>query len=251
MNNWAKTTVAKYVNVGTPLVLMGALWLYLWVFPWYEAYVYDPHWGHNYAEALAFLAVGLAYFNRRLTSDVLALLAATLIIPASLELLSHPVTAIAGGVLVALIILDMIVERGRKEDLGQPSNQRLNFWLKGHLLRFAHTMLGHLALIYFLVRLPGGTYETGLVTKVYDGMLIPFILLALLEGSVRALGGIPIARLGFFWGMLTMLVSLILLINQPETWACLGITVVVSVLAIVALVITGKSAPNTPSEGGA
>ncbi len=235
MNDWARTTVTKYLNVGTPLVLMGALWLYLWVFPWHQAYVYDPRWGHNYAEALAFLAVGLAYFNRRFMSDVLVFLAATLIIPASLELLPHPVTAIVGGVLVALIILDMIIERGRENDLGQPSNKRLRFWLKNHLLRFAYIMLGHLALTYFLVRLPGGTYETELVTKVYDGMLVPFIILALLEGSVRALGGIPTARLGFFWGMLTMLVSLILLINQSETWVCLGITVVVSALAIAAL----------------
>jgi hypothetical protein len=226
---------------------MGALWLYLWVFPWYEAYVYDPRWGHNYAEALAFLAVGLAYFNRRLISDVLAFLAATLIIPASLELLPHPVTAIVGGALAALIILDMIVERGREEDLGQPSNRRLNFWLKGHLLRFAYVMLGHLALTYFLVRLPAGTYETELVTKVYDGMLIPFVLLALLEGSVQALGGIPTAQLGFFWGTLTMIVSLILLANQPETWVVLAITVVVTVLAIVALFITRRSATSTPS----
>ena len=119
MNSRAITIATKYVNVGTPMVLMGVLWLYLWVFPWYEAYVYDPRWGHNYAEALAFLAVGLAYFNRRFISDVLALLAATLIIPASLELISHPVTAIAGGVLVALIILDMIVwEDCRGQGLG-------------------------------------------------------------------------------------------------------------------------------------
>ena len=247
MKDWAKIIATKYVNVGTPLVLMGALWLYLWVFPWYEAYVYDPRWGHNYAEALAFLAVGLAYFNRRLISDVLAFLAATLIIPASLELLPHPVTAIAGGVLVALIILDIIFERGRKEDLGQPSNRRLSFWLKGHVLRFAYVMLGHLALTYFLVRLPGGTYETDLVTKVYDGMLILFVLIALLEGPVKALGGIPVARLGFFWGMLMMIVSLIILSNQPETWVVLGITVVVTVLAIVALVITRKSATSTPA----
>ena len=250
MNNWARTTVTKYINVGTPLVLMGAMWLYLWVLPWYKTYIYNPHWGHNYAEALAFLAVGLAYFNRRLVSDVLALLAATLIIPASLELWPHPVTAITGGVLVVLIILDMIVERGRKDDLGQPSNRRLNFWLKGHLLRFAYVMLGHLALTYFLVRLPGGTYETVLVTKVYDGMSVPFVLLALLEGSVRVLGGIPIARLGFFWGMLTTLVSLILLSSQPETWVVLGITIVVSVLAIIALVVSRRSATSTSSEGG-
>jgi hypothetical protein len=28
MDNWAKTIVRKYVNVGTPLILMGAQWLY-------------------------------------------------------------------------------------------------------------------------------------------------------------------------------------------------------------------------------
>jgi len=244
MNNRAKTIVTKYVNVGTPLVLMGALWLYLWMFPWYEAYVHDPRWGHNYAEALAFLAVGLAYFNRRFISDVLALLTATLIVPASLELVSHPVTAIAGGVLVALIILDMIVERGREEDLGQPSNRRLRFWLKGHLPTFAYVMLGHLALVYFLVRLPGGTYENDLVTKVYDGMLVPFALLAILERPVRTLGSIPTAQLGFFWGMLTIIVSLILLIGQPETWVTLGITVVVTVLGVVALIANREAAAD-------
>jgi hypothetical protein len=247
MSNWANTVVTKYVNVGTPLVLMGGLWLYLWVFPWYNAYVYDPRWGHNYAEALAFLAVGLAYFNRRLVSQVLAFLAVTLIIPASLELLPHPVTAIVGGVLAVLIIVDMIVERGRKDDLGQPSSRRLSFWLKEHLPRFNYLMLGHLALIYFLVRLPGGTYETDLVTNVYDAMLIPFVLLALLERPVRTLWGLPTARLGFFWGMLTMLVSLVLLIDQPETWVCLAITVVVSAVAVVALIRARSPSTDPPA----
>jgi hypothetical protein len=245
MNSWAKTIVTKYINVGTPTVLMGALWLYLWVFPWYEAYVYEPHWGHNYAEALAFLAVGLAYFNRRLISDVLGLLASLLIIPASLELLPHPATAITGGVLVALIMVDMVVERGRKTDLGQFSSRRLNFWLKRHLISFSYFMLGHLSLVYFFVRLPSGTYETDLVTIVYDGMLIPFVLLAMLESPVRALAKIPTAWLAFFWGMLTMIVSLILLISQPETWVCMAIVLVATVLGIIALLLNREPAAST------
>jgi len=96
-------------------------------------------------------------------------------------------------------------------------------------------MLGHLALTYFLVRLPAGTYETDTVTKVYDGMLIPFVLLAILERPVKILWGLPTARLGFFWGMLTIIVSLLLLIDQSETWICLGISVAVAVLGAVAL----------------
>jgi hypothetical protein len=242
MDNWAKTVVERYVNAGTSLVLMGAQWLYLWVFPWYGAYVSDPHWGHNYAQSLAFLAVGLAYFSGRLVSDALALLASILIIPSALELLPHPVTAITGGVLAALIILDMVVERGRKEDLGQPANRRWSFWLKGHVLRFAYVMLGHLALIHFFVRLPGGTYETDLVTIVYNGMSLPFLTLALLDESLRGRWATLVKRVGFFWGMLTMIVALIILSHQPETLVCLGITLVTTAIAIVATAVDHRSA---------
>ena len=71
-------------------------------------------------------------------------------------------------------------------------------------------MLAHLALIYFFVRLPAGTYETDLVTKVYDAALIPLAILALLEGVAKRLGAIPVPWLSFFWGMGTIVVSLIL-----------------------------------------
>ena len=96
MNSLARTLERRYINVGTPLVLMGTTWLYVWVFHWMDAYFYDPRWGHNYLEAAAFLIVGLAYFNRRLVSDVIALVAATMIVPVSLELLPHWATASTG-----------------------------------------------------------------------------------------------------------------------------------------------------------
>ncbi len=237
MANWAKAAVDRYIHAGAATALMGALWLYLWVFPWYGAYKHDPRWGHNYAEALAFLSLGLAYFNGRLVSHVLAFLGSMLVIPASLGLWPTQVTAIAGAVIAALLIVAMIVERKRKTDLAQPANRRLTFWLKRHLPRFAYAMLGHIALTYYLVRLPGGTYETDLVTKVYDILLIPFVLVAMFEDSIKAVGRVPTALLGYFWGMLTMIVSLVLLIDQPETWVVLGIVVLATVLAIAALVV--------------
>jgi hypothetical protein len=238
--NWSDHVVKKYVNVGTPLVLMGALWLALWVGPWYPAYIYDPRWGHNYAESLAFLAVGLAYFNRRFVSDVLALVATVLIIPASLELVAHSVTAIAGGVLVVLIIVDMIVERGRDDDLFAPSNRRLRFWLKSHLLRFGYLLLAHIALTYFLVRLPAGTYETDLVTVFYDVLSIGFLALALTEGAIRGDTGVRIARAGFFWGLSTMVISLAIIMAQnpddrPEALICLAVTLAALAIGTVAL----------------
>lgn len=241
MKRWATVIVEKYINVGTPLVLIGGLWLYLWVFQWYDAYLFDPRWGHNYLESSAFLIAGLAYFNRRLLSDYLSLIAASMIVPVSLELLPHSTTAIVGGVLIILTIVDILVERGRETDLAQPSNRRLSFFLERHIPRFTYIMLAHLALIYFLVRLPGGTYETDLVTKVYDAALIPLTLLALLESSVKRVGAILVRWISFFWGMATIIASLILLIDQPETWICMGIALVVTGLGIAALVWTRRS----------
>ncbi|MGD2147375.1 MAG: hypothetical protein PVH41_11835 [Anaerolineae bacterium] len=240
MNKRVRLIAKRLINVGTPLVLMGGLWLYLWVFQWFDAYLYDPRWGHNYLEAAAFLIAGLAYFNRRLISQVISLIAATMIVPVALELLPHSATAIAGAVLIVLTIVDIFVERGREADLAQPTNRRIAFWLKRHLPRFTYVMLAHLALIYFLVRLPAGTYETDLVTKVYDAALFPLAILALLEGMAKKLGNIPVPWLSFFWGMATIIVSLIILIQQPETWVPMGIATIATAAGIVALVLAQR-----------
>lgn len=97
MRTLNRTVADSFVNAGTPPILMGGMWLLLWLFPWRPAFIAEPHWGHNYAQSLAFLCVGLAYFSRWFLSEVLAFIASLLVIPAALELLPHPVTAIAGG----------------------------------------------------------------------------------------------------------------------------------------------------------
>ena len=94
MSRFVRAIDEKLLNGGTPLLLMGTQWLYLWLFIWYKTYLEDPRWGHNYVMSLAFLAVGLAYFNRRLLSDILSVIAAALVIPASLALLPHSISHI-------------------------------------------------------------------------------------------------------------------------------------------------------------
>jgi hypothetical protein len=248
MNSLARKISEKYINVGTPLVLMGAMWLYLWVVHWMDAYFYDPRWGHNYLEASAFLIVGLAYFNRRLISDLIALVAATLIVPVALELLPHWATAIAGGVMIVLTIIDMVVERGRDTDLLQPANKRWRFWLKGHLLRFALVMIAHMSLIFFLVRVPADSYEKNeLVTWVFDGAMIMIAILGLLDGAVKKLGAISVPVMGFFAGMAAILASLVILTldNHPETWILSGITVVATIVGIAAVAIARRPEPSS------
>ena len=234
----------KLLNGGTALVLIGALWLYLWVFPWYISYRSDPHWGHNYAEALAFLAVGIAYFNRRLLSYIFAFITAIIIIPTALELLPHYITAITNASLLILIILDTVFERKFQYDLFHPSNKQLGFWLKKHVPRFSYIMLAHMALLYYLVRLPMGTYETDLVTKVYNGMLFPFIILLLLEDMPGIFNGTFAKYSSYFWGLAAMIVSLVLLSNQSETWPIMAITLIFTLLGIIALVSKTRAKSN-------
>lgn len=249
MNRLAGIITEKYLNSGTALVLMGVQWLYLWAIPWHKYFVENPHHGTNYAQAIAFLTVGLAYYNRRLLSDILAFLAVLLIIPAALELLPHPVTAITGGSLLILVIIDILVERKRKQDLAIPSSKPLAFWLKKHMPRFSYIILAHLAFLYFLVRLPAGTYETDLVTKVFDGMLIPFVVLILLEDMPGIFKSVIAKRVGFFWGMAAMIVSLVLLSGQPETWPTMVITCLVTVIGIVAFIVSLRK-PAQVDGGG-
>jgi hypothetical protein len=244
MNSLARTIARRYINVGTPLVLMGAMWLYLWSVQWRQYYFDDPRWGHNYLEAAAFLIVGLAYFSRRLLSDAIALIAAILIVPVSLELLPHNATAIAGAAMIVLTIIDMVIERKRDTDILQPSNKRWSFWLKGHLLRFALVMVAHLSLIFFLVRVPAGSYEKDeLVTWVFDGAMIVVAILGLLDGAVKRLGSISVPLLGFSAGMATIIASSVILLFKGDAvlWPILAITIVVTAAGIVALIVARRS----------
>ncbi|MFC1892749.1 hypothetical protein ACFLYR_01755 [Chloroflexota bacterium] len=239
MKKWALLFREKYLNGGTALVLMGIQWLYLWLFPWYGNYVADPHWGHNYTQAMAFLVVGLAYYHRRVLLVIIAFLASVLVIPASLELVPTRFTIFAAAALLALVIIDMIAERGRQRDLLQPSGAPLTFWLKRHLPRFSYIMLAHISLIYFLVRVPSGTWETDWSTRIFDALLVPFIVLLLLEDMPGITNATWMKRISFFWGMAVMLVAFIILYSHPEILPTVAITLVITVFGIFAMV-TGR-----------
>jgi hypothetical protein len=101
-------------------------------------------------------------------------------------------------------------------------------------------MLAHMALLYFFVRLPAGTYETDLVTKVFDGMTFPFVIMLLLEDMSGIARGSLVKVLGFFWGMAAIIVSLGLLSNQPETWPHMAFTLAVTIFGVVSLLVKRK-----------
>lgn len=86
------------------------------------------------------------------------------------------------------------------------------------------------------------------MTKVFDAILFVYVILALMKGAVQTLHGVEVSLLNFFWGMLIIIVSLVILIGQPETWPCLAITLIVTALAIVSLVNVRRTNTN-PMRG--
>lgn len=232
MNKLVRFGAQKCINGGLPLLLMGMLWLGFWLFAWYSAYLVDPRWGHNYAFSIAFLAVGLAYYNRRLLSDIFALLAAAMVIPTALELLPVTMTAITNAVLTFLVILDTIIEKGRPDDLFHPGGTRVVAWFKKYLPCLSYIMLASMAVIYFLIRVPAGTWETDMDTVVFDALLLPYVVLLVVEKLTDVKETWP-GLLAFFFGMSIMIGLLIMMADQPETWLALAFVSIVTLLGLV------------------
>jgi hypothetical protein len=240
LSKLVRTINERFLNGGTPLILMGAQWLYLWLFIWYKTFLEDQRWGHNFVMSLAFLAVGLAYFNRRLLSDILAVIAAALVIPASLALLPHNITSIFSSALILLIVVDIIVERRNPLFFKKAASSAIG-WFKKYLLCFSYILLVSLPPCYFLVELAAGTCDSDIDSILFDVALLPFVILLLLEKIPLGVNKVLVKRIGFFWGMITMVVILSLMIDQPETLPNLIVTSLVTLAGLTTLLITSKS----------
>jgi hypothetical protein len=223
----------KCVNGGLPLVLMGSLWLLLWLFPWFKDYVSDNHWGHNYSESMAFLSVGLAYFNRKFISDLLAFLATLLIIPASLELVPHYATAISAALIVAFILADIILERKRPYSAASNS---LTVFFHRYFPLFWYIFLASLPVIYFLVRVPAGTWETDIDTVLFDALVLPLLISLIIENIAIGFKKL-MKRICFFLGIAVMIVVLLFMLDEPVTWPVLGFVCIVFIIGVISIIM--------------
>jgi hypothetical protein len=209
---------------GYGILIQGVAWLVFWtISPAFQLFVADPRWAHNFAIALVFIAVGLAYHGHKLSCQLVAVIASYLTIPTFLAFWSGIEATFAAGILLIITIVLYLIERRRTVGLLNP-RPRLKAWLTIHFLNFAYIGLAHMPLIFFLVRwyspqpflkyLPVENGIADLSTATFNLMLLVLTPLAVMERYVKKVGRMDVAKLGFFWAMLMMVVPLMIIALQ-------------------------------------
>jgi len=215
MVGYLKIDVDKLMTAGNGLLILGIAWLLFWLGPAFFLFREDPRWGHNFAIPLTFITAGLASNTRIISCQLAAVTSAFFIVPTLLAYWSWAVATMISGGLLAFFLILYFIETRREAELIVP-NPRLRTWLKIHLLTFAYLGLAHMSLIFYLVRwtnpdpfmkfLPP---EHEISTSVFNAMLLPLVILAILERFVKKVGIFQVAKAGFVWMVLMMVIPLI------------------------------------------
>lgn len=209
------------MTAGSGVLIQGVLWLLFWIGPALGLFESDPRWGHNFAMAIIFITIGLAYHFRKISCQVVAVFASFLTIPTFLAFWSGVEATFAASIMLAVTILLYFVDRQRSVELVNP-NPRLKAWLKIHLLNFAYLGLAHMSFIFFLVRwynpqpflnyLPAENGIADLPTATYNLMLLLFVPLATMERYVKRIWALEVSKVSFIWSLLMIIVPLLIIV---------------------------------------
>jgi hypothetical protein len=215
MVGFFKFDMDKVMSAGNSIFILGIAWLLFWLGPAFFLFREDPRWGHNFALPLTFITAGLASNTRIISCQLIAVTSAFFLVPTLLAYWSWAVATMISGGLLGIFLILYVIEARRETELIVP-NTRLRTWLKIHLLTFAYLGLAHMSLIFYLVRwtnpdsfakfLP---MEHEISTSVFNAMLITLVILAIVERFVKKIGNIQVAKAGFIWAVLMIVIPLI------------------------------------------
>jgi len=209
-----KLDMDKLMTTGNGILILGVAWLLFWLGPAFFLFEKDPRWGHNFAIPITFITVGLAAHTRIISCQLSAVIGAFFIVPTLLAFWSWDIATVIAGAFLSIFLILYAFERGRETELINP-NPRLKAWLKIHLLTFAYLGLAHMTLIFYLVRWsnPGAftdflPAEHEVSTSIFNAMLLLLVPLAILERFVKNVGSFQVAKIGFIWAMLMIIIPI-------------------------------------------
>ncbi len=214
--------VEKFVTTRSGLIIQGLLWLVFWLGPAFSLYKADPRWAHNFAVPIIFLTVGLAANSRKISCELIGLVASFMTIPIFLAYISGITGTYVALMLLLLNIILYLVERKRVNELLNPK-PRLKAWLKIHQVNLAYIGLAHMPLVFFFVRwidpnpflayLPS-EHETS--TSSFNLMLLVLALLGIMERYVQKIGRLRVSVIGFIWAMLMIVIPLVSIVALKQ-----------------------------------
>jgi hypothetical protein len=200
-----KRDMDKFMTAGNGILILGLAWLLFWL----------GRWGHNFALPITFITVGLASHTRILSCQLAAVMSAFIIVPTLLAFWPWNIATMIAGAFLALFLLLYFIERGKETGIIDP-DPRLKAWLNIHLLTFAYLGLAHMTLIFYLVRWgnPGAftdflPTEHDPSTSIFNAMLLLLAILAILERFVKKVGSFQVAKAGFIWAMLMLIIPIL------------------------------------------
>lgn len=203
------------MTTGNGFLILGIAWLLFWLGPAFFLFEKDARWGHNFALPITFITVGLAANIRIISCQMAAVISAFLIVPTLLAFWPWDIATMISGAFLFLFLILYFIEKGREKELID-LNPRLKAWLKIHLLTFAYLGLAHMPLIFYLVRWSNPEAFTDFLpveheasTSIFNAMLLPLVILAILERFVKKIGSIQVAKAGFFLVVLMIIIPLI------------------------------------------
>ena len=215
MAGFLKFKMDGVMTTGNGFLILGIAWLFFWLGPAFFLFEKDARWGHNFALPITFITVGLAANIRIISCQLAAVISAFLIVPTLLAFWPWDIATMISGTFLFLFLILYFIEKGREKELIDP-NPRLKAWLKIHLLTFAYLGLSHMPLIFYLVRWSNPEAFTDFLpvehevsTSIFNAMLLLLVPLAILERFVKKVGDLQVAKMGFTWAMLMIIIPII------------------------------------------
>ncbi len=144
----------KLVGPGLGLIIMGGAYLVWWI-SFIEYALVDPRWTHNIAYAIIILNVGLAWYYKTPLSRTIAMIQSFMLpVIASGSFNTVIGTIISSIILIAWITIVLVEKMKGKGFFQEKLSVRGKNWLSMHTIILAWILVGHMGLMFFIVRLP-------------------------------------------------------------------------------------------------
>jgi hypothetical protein len=228
----AKDFYKKYATgPGLGLVIVGALYILFWIMPDQIAAIqWDSRWAHNLPYAIIIFTVGLVWFHASAISRTIGVVQ-SLMLPITASGSFDPILMIyVTVVLLAAWCVVVAVEKGTKRIfLENWMTKRGKRWVNMHSLIICWILIAHMALVFFIGRVP---QETALLaaeetvgrvgfllylppenheyaTWAFDIMLLGWATIAIVEQYKIGynIKNKPWPKWSFYWAIGTMVVA--------------------------------------------